>query len=899
MNKTIQFTINNHNIKAPMGATILQAALAAGINIPRLCHHPAISTIGSCRLCVVEVAGARNLPASCTTPAVEGMVVQTESERVVRARRLIIDLILGNHCVDCIVCEKNGDCRLQEYAYRYGVAQTSFKGARREYPKDDTNPFFLRDHSKCILCGRCMSMCAEKVCNHVYDLGYRGFESKIIAGLDGPQEESACVFCGNCITLCPTGALQPKMTQSRGRVFDLKKSRVICPYCGVGCAVNLLLNRGTIVGAEPANGPANKNMLCVKGRFGLDFVQHPERLTRPLIRKDGELVEASWEEAVAYIVRRFKEIKEEYGPDALAGMASAKCSNEENYLMQKFMRACIGTNNVDNSARLCHASTIAGLSLSFGSGAATNSIAEMDQTKVFFIIGSNTTETHPVISFRVQEAKRRGARIIVADPRRTDLAEKADIFLQQLPGTDVALLNGMLHVIIKEGLCDEEFIKTRTEGFAELKETVEKYTPEYVENLTGVPAGDIAAAARLYTRGPSLILYAMGITQHTSGTDNVRTIANLAMVTGNVGRASAGVYPLRGQNNVQGACDMGGLPNYYPGYQKVDNESIRAKFEEAWGVKLPPEPGLTEMEMLDAARAGKLKGLYIMGENPMLSNPDITNVEEGLKNLDFLVVQDIFLTETARLAHVVLPGTTFAEKDGTYANTERRVQVSRRAILPVGESLPDWEIICLLSRTMGYQMAYQSPAQIMEEIRRLTPQYGGMSYNRLEGEGLQWPCPQEDHPGTPFLHKDRFTRGLGSFGPAEYQAPAELPDQEYPLILVTGRHLYHYHTGTMSRRSYGLETARPEAYVEISPQTASHLRIADGAAVVLSSRRGSITIKTQVTDRVPGKIVFVPFHYREAAANLLTNPETDPTAGIPELKVCAARLDLPEGGMEE
>jgi len=898
--KEISLVINGQKIRVKEGTTILEAAQGLGIDIPRLCYHPAVSVIGSCRMCVVEVKGAKNLPASCSTPVTEGMEVQTESERVVRSRRMILDLLLANHKVECLTCEKNGDCKLQDYAYRYGVNEAGFKGARREYPVDDSNPFFERDHSKCILCGRCINMCAERVGNHIYEFGYRGFEAKIVAGLNQAQEETSCVFCGNCIIVCPTGALQPKISKGKGRAYDIQKARTICSYCGVGCALNLHIKDGTIVGAEPADGPANKNLLCVKGRFGWDFVQHPDRLTRPLIRKNGELIESTWEEAISYTAKKLCEIKENHGPGSLAGMSSAKCTNEENYVMQKFMRACLGTNNVDNSARLCHASTITGLLEAFGSGAATNSLDELDQARVFFVIGSNTTETHPVIAFKMQQAQKKGARIIVADPRRTEIAEKADLYLQHLPGTDVALLNGMLHVIIEEKLFDEEFITDRTEGFEILREAVQKYNGEYVEAITGVPAADIAEAARLYaTSGQSAILYAMGITQHTTGTDNVQSIANLALATGNVGREHTGVYPLRGQNNVQGACDMGALPGYYTGYQRVDNESVRAKFEEAWGVKLPSNPGISVMEMIDQAVAGNLKALYIVGENPMMSNPDLAFVEKGLSNLEFLIVQDIFLTETAKLADVVLPGCTFAEKTGTFVNTERRVQLFYQAVSPAGESLPDWEIISRVSTAMGYKMEYKNAAEIMDEIARLTPSYGGIRYDRLGEAGLQWPCPDENHPGTVYLHREKFTRGRGKFRFAVFVPPAELPDEEYPLIFVTGRHLYHYHTGTMTRRSYGLETARPQAYVEINPSTAENIGVKDGDEVRITSRRGSITIRVMITERVPGKIVFVPFHYKEAAANLLTNPAYDPQAEIPELKVCAARVEPLQGGVEQ
>lgn len=897
MSEKVQLTINGIIVQADEGTSIYEAAASAGVVIPNLCYHPAISAIGSCRICVVEVEGMKSLPASCSTPVSQGMVVLTETERINKARKGILDLLLANHPQDCLTCEKNGSCRLQDYSYKYGLKKSSYEGAKRKYPPDDTNPFFERDHEKCILCGRCINVCSEKVGNSVYDYGYRGFETKIIAGMDSCQEESNCVFCGNCITLCPTGALQPKISKGLGRTYETREVTTVCPYCGVGCMLKLLVKDDKIIGVLPAKGPGNDNLLCVKGRFGLDFVHHPQRLNKPLVRKEGVLTEVSWEEALSYTAARLKEIKERYGAGALAGMSSAKCSNEENYLMQKFVRTCLGTNNVDNSARLCHASTISGLSEAFGSGAATNSIAEMDGVQVFFIIGSNTTETHPVISFRVQEAKKRGAKVIVADPRRTDLAKKADVFLQQLPGTDTALLNGMLNIIIEEGLTDDSFIEKRTENFAEVKELVKKYTPDYVEQITGVSASEVIKAARMYGEAQrAAILYAMGITQHTSGTDNVRCIANLALATGNVGRESTGVYPLRGQNNVQGACDMAALPGYLPGYQKLTDETVRQKFARAWGVDISAEPGLDEMEMLDKAKEGELKGLYIMGENPMLSNPDLNSVESALKNLEFLVVQDIFLTETAALADVVLPGTSFAEKDGTYVNTERRVQMGQKAVSPPGESLPDWEIICRLSRAMDYPMNYSSPQEIMQEISSLTPSYAGINYERLITSGIQWPCPDTGHPGTPFLHNERFTRGKGSFGLADFQPPAELPDKDYPYIFVTGRHLYHYHTGTMSRRSYGLENIRPEAILEINQKTALDLGVADGDYVRVSSRRGEIRIKAKLTDRVPERIIFVPFHYKEAAANLLTNPAVDNKSGIPELKVCAARIEPLEGG---
>jgi len=643
------------------------------------------------------------------------------------------------------------------------------------------------------------------------------------------------------------------------------------------------------------DGPDNKGALCVKGRFGLDFVDHPDRLTKPLIKQNGKFEEASWDEALNLIAGKFKELRDTYGGDSLTGLSSAKCSNEENYLFQKFIRTCFGTNSVDHCARLCHASTVAGLAKAFGSGAMTNSVRDcIEKADVILVIGSNTTEQHPVMGYLIKHAvEYNSTKLIVADPRKIELAEYADIWLQHTCGTDVALLNGLMNVILNEDLYNHEFIENRTENFEELKKVVSAYTPEKTEEITGVPKEAIITAARLYAEADrASILYSMGITQHTTGTDNVLSVANLAMLTGNMGREGTGVNPLRGQNNVQGACDMGALPPTLPGYQIVSVPEVREKFERAWGVKLPSNAGLTVVEMMDAASEGKVKGMYIMGENPMLSDPDINHVEEGLRGLEFLVVQDIFLTETAELADVVLPGVCFAEKDGTVTNTGRRVQLMHKAVNPPGESKQDWEIISEVSERMGYPMSYASPRKIMEEIASLTPSYGGIHYGRLEsGEGLQWPCPNRRHPGTPILHKGAFTRGKGLFAGVEYKPPEELPDKDYPFTLTTGRLLYHFHTATMTRRSEPLSAIVPEGFVEINPDDARRLGIRDEGLVEVSSRRGTIQTKARVTDRVASRTIFMSFHFAEGAANRLTNPALDPIAKIPEFKVCAARIE--------
>ncbi|MDD4876410.1 MAG: formate dehydrogenase subunit alpha [Dehalococcoidales bacterium] len=679
-------------------------------------------------------------------------------------------------------------------------------------------------------------------------------------------------------------------------MLQYKNVLTTCPYCGAGCNYYLQVFDNQIVGVLPSKThPVSQGKLCIKGWNAGDFVNHADRLTKPLMKKDGKFVEISWDEALKTVAGKLTEYKEKFGPDSLATLSSAKCTNEENFLMMKFARAVLGTNNVDHCARLCHASTVVGLVQSFGSGAMTNSIVELEDADCIFIIGSNTLEQHPLVGRYIQRAKEKGAKIIVADPRIITLVQIADYHLRHRPGTDVALFNGMMNVIISEGLEDKQFIKERTEGIEDLTETVKKYTPEYVAKITGVPAELIVEAARTYAKAErAAIVYSMGITQHTTGVDNVKSSGNLAMLTGNVGKASTGVNPLRGQNNVQGACDMGALPNVYSGYQNVTDEKARAKFEEAWKTKLPDKVGLTIIEMMDNAVKGNLKAMYIMGENPMVSDPDINHVKEALENLEFLVVQDIFLTETAQLADIVLPATTYAEKDGTFTSTERLVQLIRTAIEPIGESRPDWKIISDLAKLMGsIDFKYNSPSEIMDEIAALTPSYHGISNARLEEGGLAWPCPTSEHPGTPFLHKEKFTRpnGKGQLFGIEFKEAAELPDKEYPFLLTTGRVTFHFHTGTMTRRTALLDREVPTGFVEINPADAEKLGIRDEELVSVQSRRGKIEIKAMVTDRIPENIVFIPFHFAECAANLLTNSAYDPVAKIPEFKVCAVKVE--------
>jgi len=885
---TVTLSINEQQVTVPRGTTVLEAARSANIYIPTLCFGEGLEPYGACRMCIVEIEGMRGLPTSCTTVATEGMVVSTDTENVNSVRRTICEMLISDHPADCLSCSSNQRCELQKVASYLGVTEQRLPKLEREAVLDESNPFFTRDLQKCILCGLCTRACHEIVAVGAIEIAGRGYESRIASAGDSPIRESNCVSCGECVDRCPTGALSAK--------FEIlpptAETRTTCPYCGVGCSILLGTRNGRIVKVRgDREHPVNRGNLCVKGRFGMDFVGADDRLTKPLIRKNGKLEEAEWDEALDFVAENLRSLKEQHGPDALAGLSSAKCTNEENYVFQKFVRSVIGTNNVDHCARLCHSSTVAGLARAFGSGAMTNSIDEFLGADCIFVIGSNTTETHPVISLRIKAAARNGARLIIADPRKIDLVEFAELHVRQKSGTDVALANAMINVIISEGMADNDFIASRTEGFEAVKEAVKDCTPEWAEPITGIAADDIRQMARIYgSADRASIVFSMGITQHTSGTDNVLTLANLAMLTGNVGRESTGVNPLRGQNNVQGACDLGALPNVYPGYQKVDDPAAREKFEHAWGTKLPDKAGLTVMEMMNAADERKIKGLYIMGENPMLSDANINHVREALQKLDFLCVQDIFLTETAELADVVLPAASFAEKDGSFTNTERRVQRVRKLFDAPGEARLDWEIVCDIATRLGVPMRYAHAGEILDEIASVSPIYGGMSFERIDAAGLQWPCPDKNHPGTKFLHKGEFRLGKGKFHVTSYRDPAEMPDNKYPFRLTTGRMLYHFHTGTMSRRSPGLEEICPPSPVEINPADAEDAGISHDDAVEVATRRGTVTARAVVTEKSPRGTIFMPFHFREGPANALTNDALDPIAKIPEYKVCAARI---------
>jgi formate dehydrogenase alpha subunit len=899
---TVHLTIDDRAIEVAKGETILEAGRVLGIETPTICWHPNLTAPSLCRMCVVEQEGARVLVPACTREAEDGMVIRTTSERVMRTRKLLCELLEST--VDLSKAPELG-----RYAELYGAESGRYDVTRREARVYDDNPTYVRDYDKCLMCWRCVQACGTDA-QHTFAIARagRGFDSHIATFFDVPIPESTCVYCGNCVGVCPTGALEGKRllqigrTATEGTGNGLTRTRTTCSYCGVGCQIEMNVQDGRVVGvtSQPDVAP-NNGSLCVKGRFGYDYVDSPKRLTTPLIRKNGEFVEAGWDEALDLVARRFSDIKAEHGPDAIAAFSSAKCTNEENYLMQKLLRAVVGTNNVDHCSRLCHAASVAALNMSIGSAAMSNSMNETIDADCILVTGSNTTEAHPVASLDIKAAAReRGARLIVVDPRRIEIADFATLWLRQRPGTDVVVFTAMCKVILDEALVDWNFVEERTENLEALVEALEDFSLEEAERISGVPAEDIATAARWYANAErAMIFWGMGISQSSHGVDNALSLINLAMLAGHLGKRSTGLNPLRGQNNVQGASDMGVLPNVFTTYQKTDDEEIVQKFERAWGARLTRVPGMVATEIVPAAAEGRVKAMLIMGENPMMSEPDLHHTEKALKNLEFLCAIDIFMNETGEIADVVLPAASLAEKDGTTTNTDRRVQRIRKAVEPPGQARADWRVLADLATRMGYPMNYNHPREIFDEMRTVTPGYAGINYERIEQQGIQWPCPTEDHEGTPYLYADGFPRGLGKFFPLEYRPPVELPDEEYPYVLSTGRILYHWHGGTISRESPSLAGIYPKGVVEIHPEDGLKLGLESGDWMKVASRRGEVVAEAKLTDRSPLGVVFISFHWKEAAANILTINELDPVAKIPEYKYCAVNVQkvaAAEGG---
>ena len=782
----ITCTIDGKRIEAQPGSTILALARANGIDIPTLCFLEGVNDIGACRLCMVEAEGYDRLMAACKTEALDGMVITTGSERLEAYRREMLRFLLSNHRTDCMSCAENGACALQKLCNRYGVDHSGYIGSRiaieEKLPVLRDNPYLQYDPGKCIHCQRCISACNELACNGALKSGRSGVFHTVDAPFGPDWRETACESCGNCAAACPTGALTLKRKLSY-RAWEVRRVRTTCPHCATGCQLDLVVKDNRIVGAEAADGPANHGLLCVKGRSGsFDFVGAPDRLTSPLIRDraTGQFRAVSWEEAISYTAKRFMELKAQYGPDALAGFACSRSTNEDVYMVQKMVRTCFGTNNTDNCARVCHSATVAGLAKTLGSGAMTNTIYDITRdAECILLVGSNPEEAHPVVGMQLRQAVKRGTRLIVADPRSIGLTAMADIHLKLRPGTNVAFANGMMNVLIAEGLVDEAYIRDNTEGYEELKKLAADYPPEKVAEICHIDPDMLREAARMYARAErAAIVYCLGVTEHSTGTEGVMSLSNLALLTGKLGKPGCGVNPLRGQNNVQGACDMGAQPTDYTGYQKVDNPAVREKFEKAWGVPLSPKPGRKATEVFPAAIAGEIKGLYICGEDPVVSDPDTAHILKALESLEFFVVQDLFLTKTAQYADVVLPAVSYAEKEGTFTNTERRIQRVRKAVEPPAGARTDIDILTDLMNAMGYPQKRMTAAEVMDEIASVTPSFGGVSHARLDaGESLQWPCPSKDHPGTPIMHAAGPVRGRGLLYPAPFRPAAELPDE--------------------------------------------------------------------------------------------------------------------------
>jgi formate dehydrogenase alpha subunit len=922
---TITVTINGRPVAARPGEFLLDVCSENGIPVPSLCHHKDMPPVGSCRLCMVEVEGFRAEAPACALKVSDGMVVRTESARIAATRRSVLEMLLSRYRG-----EPGGERHDTEFLYwvRHYGAQPPARAAAARYPVDaDPNPFIRVDMNKCILCTRCVRACADIQGRFVWGTAGRADRARIVAGMNQDLLAARCESCGACVAYCPTGALFDRAAHATARPDALVTTT--CPYCGVGCSFDLNVKDGRVtrVTSNPY-APVNGMHLCVKGRYGYEFVHHRDRLLRPRVRRylleggarpagRGEWVETDWEVALEIVARRLAAVHRESGGAALGVMASAKCTNEENYLMQKLARQVLDTHNVDHCARLCHASTVAGLAMCFGSGAMSNTMRDVaEHAGAIFVIGSNTTEQHPVFGSMLRQAvRKRGAKLVVADPRAIGLTEFAALHLRHAPGTDVALVNGLAHIILENGWHDAGFIRDRTENFEAFRAAVAGYPPERVAGITGVPAKALGAAAEILARSkPMAVVWAMGITQHTTGVSNVLALGNLQMLLGNMGIPGGGVNPLRGQNNVQGACDMGALPNLYPGYQAVTDAAVRARFAAAWqltaddGGGAAPQPGsspgLTVTEMIDAAGSGAMRALYLLGENPVMTDPDVNHVKACLERAEFVVVQEIFASDTTQFADVILPGVSWAEKDGTFTNTERRVQLVHEAIEPLGDARPDWAITAELARRVlahrglrptGPHAAwdYPAPGRILDEIAALSPHYAGVSRGRLErGDSLHWPVKDAAHPGTPILHVGSFSRGRGKFHPCEHLAARELPDAQYPFLLTTGRVLYHWHGGEMTRRVAGLVDVCPRSRVEIHPEDAARIGLDGARTVRVVSRRGEMVAEAEITDRVAPGVAFGNFHFPgEQNVNNVTIAALDPVAKIPEYKVCAVRIE--------
>ncbi len=918
--KMVTLTIDGNQVTVPEGTSIMRASMEAGIAIPKLCATDMVDAFGSCRLCLVEIEGRNGTPSSCTTPVMEGQVVHTQTGRLKSLRKGVMELYISDHPLDCLTCAANGDCELQDMAgavglrdVRYGQdgANHVFKQGRNDgalnakwMPKDESNPYFTYDPSKCIVCSRCVRACEEVQGTFALTIEGRGFNSRVSPGMHESFLGSECVSCGACVQACPTATLTEKSVIEIGQPEHSKVTT--CAYCGVGCSFKAEMRGEELVRMVPyKDGKANRGHSCVKGRFAYGYAHHKDRILKPMIREKitDPWREVSWEEAYGRVASEFKRLQTQYGRNSIGGITSSRCTNEETFLVQKLIRAGFGNNNVDTCARVCHSPTGYGLNQTFGTSAGTQDFDSVEHTDVVMVIGANPTDGHPVFGSRLRKRLRQGAKLIVIDPRRIDLVRSPHIeaahHLALRPGTNVAIMTALAHVIVTEGLQDDAFIRERCEN-EEFRDWVEfvsqpQYSPEAVELLTGVPAEEVRGAARLFaTGGNGAIYYGLGVTEHSQGSTTVMAIANLAMVTGNIGRKGVGVNPLRGQNNVQGSCDMGSFPHELPGYRHISDPATREIYENIWGVILQDEPGLRIPNMLDAAVEGTFKGIYIQGEDILQSDPDTRHVAAGLEAMECVVVQDLFLNETANFAHVFLPGSTFLEKDGTFTNAERRINRVRKVMTPTN-GYADWEVTQNLARAMGLNWNYTHPSQIMDEIAMTTPTFAGVSYELLEREGsVQWPCNAKAPLGTPVMHIDHFVRGKGKFMRTEYVATDERSGPRFPLLLTTGRILSQYNVGAQTRRTENVAW-HAEDRLEIHPHDAEVRGLRDGDWVKIASRSGETTLRALVTDRVTPGVVYTTFHHPTTQANVVTTDFSDWATNCPEYKVTAVQISASNG----
>ncbi|MES2495893.1 MAG: formate dehydrogenase subunit alpha [Pseudomonadota bacterium] len=903
----VAITIDDQRIEVPEGTSIMRAAALMGTTIPKLCATDSLESFGSCRLCLVEIEGRAGYPASCTTPVLPDMVIRTQTEKLKQLRRGVMELYISDHPLDCLTCSANGDCELQDMAGAVGLREVRYGYEGENHlvaEKDASNPYFTFDSTKCIVCSRCVRACDEVQGTLALTVDGRGFESHIAASQDEDFLSSECVSCGACVQACPTSALIEKSVIEKGTPD--RAVVTTCAYCGVGCTFRAEMRGEELVRMVPwKDGKANRGHSCVKGRFAWGYAQHKERILTPMIRAsvDQPWREVSWEEAIAHTAAEFRRIQAQYGTRSIGGITSSRCTNEETFLVQKLIRQGFGNNNVDTCARVCHSPTGYGLKTTFGTSAGTQDFDSVMHADVVMVIGANPTDGHPVFASRMKRRLRAGAKLIVVDPRRTDLVRspriEAEHHLPLKPGTNVAVLTAMAHVIVEEGLANEAWIRERCDwdeyqDWAAFVSEPDR-SPEATEPLTNVPAADLRAAARLYaTGGNGAIYYGLGVTEHSQGSSTVMAIANLAMATGNIGREGTGVNPLRGQNNVQGACDMGSFPHEFSGYRHVSDTATRELFEREWGVALDAEPGLRIPNMLDAATDGSFKGLFVQGEDILQSDPNTTHVAAGLAAMECVVVQDLFLNETANYAHVFLPGSTFLEKDGTFTNAERRIQMVRKVMAPLN-GYADWEIVQLVAQAMGLGWSYSHPSEIMDEIARLTPSFAGVSYGVLDEQGsIQWPANETAPTGTPMMHIDGFARGKGKFVVTDYIPTDEKTGPRFPLLLTTGRILSHYNVGAQTRRTENVAW-HPEDVLELHPLDAENRGIKDRDWVYLRSRAGETTLRVQVTERVAPGVVYTTFHHPTTQANVITTDYSDWATNCPEYKVTAVQVGLSNG----